>query len=194
MFALLSNSSEYSAKIKPFIALAPVTTLGYTKSELLRAAAEVPFLETYLHDFPGPFIISDYDIHLLSKLFCKHKLDLICLNFIFLLSGYDEPMINRTRLQVYYQHTPAGTSNWAILHYLQLVRSKKFAKMDFGRETNLVKYGQVSVWLGNFELMIIICYPILFLLIRKFRLNIHWKRSQILILRLFMAWEIGWQI
>lgn len=83
MFALLSNSSEYSAKIKPFIALAPVAMLGNTKSKLLRAATEVPFLDYYLHDHPGPFIISDHDIHLLSKLFCQHELDVICLNLIF---------------------------------------------------------------------------------------------------------------
>lgn len=52
-------------------------------------------------------------------------------------------MVNRTRLPVYFAHTPSGTSNWAVVHFLQLVNSKRFAKMDYGKAENLKRYGQV---------------------------------------------------
>ena len=92
----------------------------------------------------GPFIISDSTFHFLARTFCHYKIDLVCLNIIFLITGYDTREMNQSRLQVYFSHTPAGTSNWAISHYLQLVRSGKFCKMDFGKEGNLDRYGQVG--------------------------------------------------
>lgn len=54
-------------------------------------------------------------------------------------------MVNSTRVPVYISHTPAGTSNWAVLHYLQLVKHNKFAKMDYGKKENMKRYGQVIV-------------------------------------------------
>jgi len=84
-------------------------------------------------------------IEYLSKNFCEYKLDFICMNLLFLATGFDAEQMNKTRLQVYFEHTPAGTSNWAVLHYLQLVTSKHFLKFDFGRKENLEKYGQVMI-------------------------------------------------
>eukprot|EP01097_Dermamoeba_algensis_P000137 TRINITY_DN1049_c0_g1_i1.p1 TRINITY_DN1049_c0_g1~~TRINITY_DN1049_c0_g1_i1.p1 ORF type:complete len:142 (-),score=42.02 TRINITY_DN1049_c0_g1_i1:28-453(-) len=39
-------------------------------------------------------------------------------------------------------HEPGGTSVQNIIHWAQLVRSKKFQKFDYGREENKKRYGQ----------------------------------------------------
>uniref|UniRef100_T1JXX3 Lipase n=1 Tax=Tetranychus urticae TaxID=32264 RepID=T1JXX3_TETUR len=142
MFGLLSTNTSYSSIIKPFIALAPVTTISYTKSALVRVASDTPMLKDYLRSKGGPFVISDSTFQFIARTFCHSKIDLVCLNIIFLITGYDVREMNQTRLQVYFKHTPAGTSNWAIAHYLQMVKSGRFCKMDFGKEGNLARYGQ----------------------------------------------------
>merc|ERR550519_2725915 len=41
-------------------------------------------------------------------------------------------------------HDPAGTSVQNMIHLAQLVRSKKFAKYDYGFLLNVVRYGSFS--------------------------------------------------
>ena len=41
-------------------------------------------------------------------------------------------------------HFPAGASVQSLMHYAQVIQSKKFQKYDWGKKTNLVKYGQDS--------------------------------------------------
>lgn len=49
--------------------------------------------------------------------------------------------LNQTRLPLYANHEPAGTSAHNIAHWMQMIRSGKFRKFDFGIWKNLLKYG-----------------------------------------------------
>lgn len=68
----------------------------------------------------------------------------LCHNVLFQMGGPESNQFNDTRLLVYMEHTPAGTSTTNMVHWIQLNVAKKMQKYDFGREKNLQKYGQVS--------------------------------------------------
>ncbi|KAG0444947.1 hypothetical protein HPB47_013192 [Ixodes persulcatus] len=50
--------------------------------------------------------------------------------------------INETRVPLYLCHTPAGTSMKNVIHFDQLVKSKKAQKFDYGKVINREYYGQ----------------------------------------------------
>lgn len=140
MFGLLSERPEYNEKIKPFIALAPVTTVKHVKSPI-KYLGRVPFLSSFIKNRGGPFLPSNSVIKLLAA-GCPNSLRSLCSNVIFLIVGYNEDQLNHDRLNVYLSHIPSGTSAWNIIHYVQLTKSGKFAKFDHGSpKKNLDVYG-----------------------------------------------------
>ncbi len=39
-------------------------------------------------------------------------------------------------------HFPTGVSTWVLAHFLQLAGSERFAKFDYGKVNNIIRYGQ----------------------------------------------------
>lgn len=143
MFAALSENPELNQKIKLFIALAPVTTLGHITTGIRYLAPFASDLE-FLLDLLGcyEFLPSDAIMKYLSELVCDTKLRFICEDVIFLICGTDYSQLNKTRLDVYVSHSPAGASTQCVVHYAQLVNSKNFQKYDFGKRGNMKHYNQ----------------------------------------------------
>ncbi len=48
-------------------------------------------------------------------------------------------------------HEPGGTSMKNVLHWMQLLRSDQIKKFDYGREENLIKYGNETPPIYNTE-------------------------------------------
>lgn len=69
--------------------------------------------------------------------------ELMCLNAMFVLAGFNRESINDTYIPLIYGHTPSGTSLTNLMHYAQLMRigSKKFQYFDNGLILNIIKYG-----------------------------------------------------
>ncbi|CAL1287331.1 unnamed protein product [Larinioides sclopetarius] len=144
-FALLSQKPEYNEKINMLIALAPAAFVGHTTSPiryLIPFTANVNFLFSILgvKEILSSNIFSKYS----SEILCNTKFKFICEDIIFLICGTDYSQLNATRLSVYVSHTPAGTSTKSIIHYAQMVKSKKFQKYDYGPKGNKLKYNQTS--------------------------------------------------
>ncbi|GIY12033.1 gastric triacylglycerol lipase [Caerostris darwini] len=145
MFALLSEMPEYNEKVNLFIALAPVITVGHITTAiryLAPFASDVDFLFNILGI--GEFLPSGPVIKFLSEFVCDTKIKFICEDVIFLLCGTDHKQLNETRLPVYVSHTPAGASTKSIIHFAQMVNSKKFQKFDYGKKGNLLEYNQTT--------------------------------------------------
>ncbi|XP_055952419.1 gastric triacylglycerol lipase-like [Argiope bruennichi] len=142
-FAMLSEKTEYNQKIKVFIALAPVTTVGYITSPIRYLA---PFTNefAFLARIIGvrEFLPSNALMKFLSEYVCDTFERWICKDVMFLLFGRDFQELNVTRIGVYSAHTPAGSSTKSVLHYAQLVDSGKFGKYDYGKRGNIKRYGQ----------------------------------------------------
>ena len=143
-FAGLSMDKSLAEKVEVFFALAPVAKIGNTESPIKYLAYFTPLLKVMFGEFGvREFMPSTKLVKWLAEKICPEDTD-ACDNILFLLSGYDISNLNKTRVPVYFTHTPAGTSVQNILHYGQQVLSGKFQSYDFGSEKNLKIYGQLG--------------------------------------------------
>lgn len=141
-FAGLSMHKSLAKKVDVFFALAPVAKVAHTESPIRYLAYFTPLIKLMFGEFGvRDFMPSTKLVKWLAEKICPEESD-ACDNILFLLSGYDISNLNKTRVPVYFTHTPAGTSVQNILHYGQMILGNKFAAYDFGREKNLIKYGQ----------------------------------------------------
>ncbi|KAK6051670.1 hydrolase, alpha/beta domain protein [Cooperia oncophora] len=115
MFAKLAEDPNYSNKDRQFHALAPV-------------ADSFPYWRT-LSIIRLPLEYSSLPIA-----------QGVCTLDIGFIDG-TEKMFNTTRVGTYLCHMPAATSSKNILHWIQVVKSRKFEKFDYGEEGNMREYG-----------------------------------------------------
>lgn len=140
MFGLLATEPRYNEIVKPFIALAPVTTVAHMKSPI-RYIAKSGLLLDFFYWKGGQFLPSSSLIHFMADKFCPSLFRDVCSNVVFLLCGFDGPQFNRTRMPVYFAHTPAGTSAWNLIHWAQGFNSGHFSRFDYGKRGNIDRYG-----------------------------------------------------
>ncbi len=48
----------------------------------------------------------------------------------------------KERIAAFASHFPSGVSTWVLAHFLQLSGSERFAKFDYGKVNNIIRYGQ----------------------------------------------------
>ena len=145
MFALLAEQPQYNDIVKPFIALAPVTSVGFSSAPVRLLATNIPLIEFFR--WKGGPLLPDKLISYVSEKFCSTLpivTQPICSNLLFfILGGWDSPQLNSTRLPVYVSQDPAGTSAKNMIHWAQSINSGRFAKFDYGLFENLAKYTDV---------------------------------------------------
>lgn len=145
-FAQLSRDPDFASKIKLFVPLAPAVFLdGLTGPLALLApySKDLDFLFSLFGD--GEILPNDAIFHWLGKDVCTKKIpSYLCKNFLFLLCGFDEKEMNKTRVPVYVGQHPAGTSVQNLIHFAQMVNSGKFQMYDFGARENMKKYNQTE--------------------------------------------------
>lgn len=142
-FAMLSTKPEYNRKIRLFAAAAPVATLTTAKTAV-RALAPFSDIFSELLQFIGTaeLLPSHSPLIGLFAPFCDDQLSFICSNIVFLVCGFNPSELNTSRMDVYTHHTPAGQSAWTLTHYAQIIKNGKFQPCNYGRSTNIDRYGQ----------------------------------------------------
>uniref|UniRef100_A0A673K5I9 Lysosomal acid lipase/cholesteryl ester hydrolase-like n=1 Tax=Sinocyclocheilus rhinocerous TaxID=307959 RepID=A0A673K5I9_9TELE len=141
-FIAFSTMPELASKIKMFFALAPVATVGLTKSPMSKLSV-IP--EFFIWDLFGrkDFFPQNELIKFFATEFCSRKpLSVPCGNIFFLLCGFDEKNLNMSRTPVYTTRCPAGTSVQNMVHWAQAVKSSKFMAYDYGKSGNMAHYNQ----------------------------------------------------
>ncbi|XP_073773636.1 gastric triacylglycerol lipase isoform X1 [Danio rerio] len=150
-FMAFSTMPELASKIKMFFALAPVATVGMTKSPMTKLSVIPEFL---IWDLFGQkdFFPQNELIKFFATEFCSRKpLSVLCGNVFFLLCGFDEKNLNMSRTPVYTTHCPAGTSVQNMIHWAQAVKSSKLMAYDYGRAGNMAHYNQSTPPLYNIQ-------------------------------------------
>uniref|UniRef100_A0A8C2IZQ3 Lipase n=1 Tax=Cyprinus carpio TaxID=7962 RepID=A0A8C2IZQ3_CYPCA len=143
-FIAFSTMPELASKIKMFFALAPVATVGFTKSPMTKLSVIPEFL---IWDLFGQkdFFPQNELIKFFATEFCSRKpLSVLCGNVFFLLCGFDEKNLNMSRTPVYTTHCPAGTSVQNMVHWAQAVKSSSLMAYDYGKAGNMAHYNQSS--------------------------------------------------
>lgn len=142
MFGLLSERPEYADVVKPFIALAPVASIGYITSPIRYLAQD--FLLKIV-EMKGGELLPDGIIRRVFGRICAIGLINIpeaCKSLAFLFAGgMDHSQINATRFPIYLRDESYGTSSKNIVHFGQNVLHKRFAKFNYGEKGNVEKYG-----------------------------------------------------
>ncbi|XP_037012503.2 lysosomal acid lipase/cholesteryl ester hydrolase [Artibeus jamaicensis] len=144
-FIAFTRIPALAKKIKMFFALAPVTSIRFSTSPLLKILG-LPDLVIKELFGDKEFLPQSEVFEWLSVHVCNHVvLKELCGNIMFLLCGFNERNLNMSRVPVYITHSPAGTSVQNMKHWGQSWRSQKFQAFDWGsRARNYFHYNQTS--------------------------------------------------
>lgn len=142
----METHPELNEKIELMVGLAPVASVRLMKSPIRLITPFTNQLKILLEWFgTRAFLPSNRIIHFMSKYICDQttwEADL-CENVFFLLSGADPTNFNKDMVPIITSHTPAGTSTYTVIHYMQEFYSQeRFQRMDWGEKVNLIEYGQ----------------------------------------------------
>ncbi|EYC00275.1 hypothetical protein Y032_0116g533 [Ancylostoma ceylanicum] len=142
MFAKLAEDPSFGRKIRHFHALAPVATVSHIGGLFhIFGNYLMDFADFVLHRIPNSPLALPKILQKIMGFFCSLPLAQgVCTLDIGFIDG-SEKMFNNTRVGVYLCHTPAATSSKNLLHWVQVVKSRKVEKFDYGEEGNMKEYG-----------------------------------------------------
>ncbi|ESN97503.1 hypothetical protein HELRODRAFT_85270, partial [Helobdella robusta] len=154
-FVAFANDQHLANLVDNLIALGPVTTVGHIVGffKLLSEIAIVP--ETLFKLFGiHEFLSSTTYMKWVAQHVCREViLKELCIASV-LLGGLNHYNVNETRVPVYISHTPAGTSVKNVVHFVQMVRSKKCMAYDYNNEKdNFDHYNQTTAPVYNISNM-----------------------------------------
>ena len=139
---------DFTDKISIFIALAPVSYLNHPGSEMVKILARLHVDEVLEGLGVNEFLPSTKQIQKWEPRICSNSIleKEICMNTYCLLNGCHglKAKANETRLPLYMDRLPAGTSTLNAGHWAQLVRSGNFQMFDYGMIENYARYHQLS--------------------------------------------------
>lgn len=147
--AALSSQPELAQRLKAVALMGPVSYMTHLESQPLKMLAslnsDLLFTLLGVHEF----LPSKRIVQLLEGQLCYLEPHL-CLNILAAIAGFDGGHVNATKLPMYVQYTPAGTSVQNMAHWAQWVRETRFrtlTKYDYGRDCsrancNRKMYGQ----------------------------------------------------
>ncbi|KAI1286349.1 Lipase 3 [Halotydeus destructor] len=144
LLALMSRTNKYNEVIKPAILTAPA--YYGTNSALQLGKLFQPFAQ-HMVENPGPFLTSKGPVGrglgFLTSLCLSPVLDQVCALGWYAADGYDSPNIDKSRLNVYLAHLPAGESTWSTIHLLSQGKYQYEMRMfDYLNDTrNMAAYG-----------------------------------------------------
>ncbi|KAM9379596.1 lipase member M-like [Phaethornis superciliosus] len=155
-FIAFSTMPDLAQKVKFYFALAPVTTIKYATSPVIKL---LYLPEKLLKGLFGnrEFLPQAECLRRLIVPFCSQRaFSRLCRSVFFSLGGINLKNIDMNRINIYIAQTPAGTSMQNIVHWSQEAHSGKFQAYDWGSsKKNMEKYQQATPPLYNVEEMIV---------------------------------------
>ncbi|CAB4016770.1 lipase member K-like, partial [Paramuricea clavata] len=146
-FAALSTNPELAKKVKLFIALAPIVTIGNIMVPELRILADITTaIDDVAPVIDAPFLPGDiWRTQFIDKGFCNGVTEeKLCYQVMKVFVGADPTNVNYSRIPVYLNGFPSGTSLRNLVHFAQLLVSGKCQMFDYGIIENYLHYGQAK--------------------------------------------------
>ncbi|VDD86299.1 unnamed protein product [Enterobius vermicularis] len=145
MFVKLASEPDFAPKIKKFFALAPVASVEHLGGMVGLIAKDFYFVFELLEYYLGEdqFFPDSKFMQIIEELICTNPVtENICDNVLFLICGPESNQFNTSRVPVYITDLPSGTSTLNIIHWAQMVRSKKLQSFDYEDDNiNIQHYG-----------------------------------------------------
>ncbi|XP_064619780.1 gastric triacylglycerol lipase-like [Lineus longissimus] len=141
-FAGFSQNQTLANQVKAFYAMGPVTTINHITSPLKILAPFANELGFLFELFGrGEFLPRNALMDWIAKYACDGSLpEVLCTNFLFMICGTDFANLNETRIPFYLDYIPAGTSSRNMIHFAQLINSKKFQMYNYGSKSENEKH------------------------------------------------------
>ncbi|XP_026468933.1 lipase 3-like [Ctenocephalides felis] len=144
-WVMASEKPEYNTKIKSIHALGPVAFMSHTTNLILNLMMPLLSGGLLLTNLLGQFefMPSKGFETLFGRLLCNDEdpVQIACSNIYFIAFGYNPSQLNATLIPEILNNVPAGASTKQMIHYGQLIVSKKFRQYDYGQLGNLELYG-----------------------------------------------------
>lgn len=156
MFAALGRKDTadfVNARVKKFIALAPIVYLANSRSKLLNGASHfkifVDACKLFKIDEWLPSPCSQTSVQTQFQSYVCKQAPIFC-EAILSIADYNPKYDNMKRMNIFAQHAPSGTSLRTLLHYQQSIVQKNkyspaFLMYDFGARENQKVYGTTNV-------------------------------------------------
>jgi lysosomal acid lipase/cholesteryl ester hydrolase len=138
-FGGFPSNPQLASKVDIFIALAPVAWVNHQTSFLLTILSDLDAVLFFEYFGVKDFLPNSWLIQYLGGTVCE-EVPFACADFIFLLCGWDTTNLNDTRIPLYTDYTPAGTSVKNMAHWAQMVSSGEFQMYDYGVVGNIQHY------------------------------------------------------
>ncbi|XP_014214102.1 lipase 3 isoform X2 [Copidosoma floridanum] len=146
-FVMMSEKPHYNEKIAKAALFAPVAYTTHSRSPIIGVFSRI---STPLYYLIRVFGVNDFlpTNALLTKIgreACEARspYQVVCSNVLFMITGYDASLLNKTTIPIILGHSPAGSSIKQFFHYAQGYNSKKFRQFDYGsKEINSMFYNQ----------------------------------------------------
>ncbi|XP_073838356.1 lipase 3-like [Musca autumnalis] len=142
---LQSAKPEYGRKIRTSHLMAPTVFMRHIRVPLFWLLAQLLGQSGAAANFIGTFPSQDLMgmVRVLSRRVCMApQTQTLCIQILNIIGGWDSPYLNRTLLPELLLTTPADGSNLQLNQYLQFAMTGEFKAYDFGKEKNILQYGQ----------------------------------------------------
>ncbi|XP_003224417.2 lysosomal acid lipase/cholesteryl ester hydrolase [Anolis carolinensis] len=137
-FISFTAMPQIAKKIKLFMCFSPPYTLVRTKGLMKMIVSLHDRVKTHLWG-NKEFVFFSNKLKTINANLCSHPgIDKLCLQLIFLVSGFNEYNLNVSRTDVYMGTYPDFTSVKTVRHWSQIAKSKEFKYFDYGKENKVV--------------------------------------------------------
>ena len=139
---LVQKNDFYKENIKLFIALAPISRLSYLDSNLLSLMSKISLHKLFRQIGVYEVCPNTEGTQKILSFMDKYASGLTSF-FIGLISDEDSKQCNnKNAMSVYLNHYPCGCSLKCLIHYVQIIQSKRFIYYDYKKEANFHIYQQ----------------------------------------------------
>ncbi|KAF5293143.1 hypothetical protein FQA39_LY13753 [Lamprigera yunnana] len=147
-YILTATRPEYNRYIRIMVGLSSAMHLHSSKHLVLKLLhAHMNKIEELVETFQW-YEIFPYNpmLSVVSELLCNEKsmFQHICVFVLHFLGGYGSLYTNKALIPIIASNIPAGASFLQLKQYAQIASSRRFQQLDYGKESNLKRYGTIQ--------------------------------------------------
>ncbi|XP_014207283.1 lipase 3-like [Copidosoma floridanum] len=147
-FVMMTELPQYNEKVRATFLLGPVAYCSNMISPMFQFLSRILKPITMVAKWIGQYEFkpSSMFFNKFKDMLCSHSLvaEKLCMNAIFLITGFNKKQFDMDLLPAILAHTPAGSAVDQFVHYGQVINSGNFRKFDYGMTMNWLKYRSIK--------------------------------------------------